>query len=78
MLALLACGGGGGSSGSPPMPPLATPSSLAARFGMDAAAVSARWKLVEATRSLPSSELQYSQGMPNFEWEAFDRGSIST
>ena len=73
MLALLSPrGGGGGSSGSPPMPPLATPSSLAARFGMDAAAVSARWKLVEATRSLPSSELQYSQGMPNFEWEAFD------
>lgn len=59
-------------STSPPTPPLATPASLASAFGMDAAAVSARWALVDATRSLPSSELQYSQGMPNFEWESFD------
>ncbi len=57
---------------SPPGPPLITTTQLAARLGMDAAELHARWSLVRATRELPSTALRYSQGMPDFEFEPFE------
>ena len=54
--------------------PLATPETLAERFGFDSGALAARWALVEATqRTLASSKtLQLSQGVPTFEFQRFD------
>lgn len=55
MLALLSAGPHG-------QPPLATPSSLAVQFGMDASALASQWRLVTETHQLNSTDLMYSQG----------------
>ena len=52
-------------------PPLATPASLAARFGTSEAEVAERHALVMATKALNDSSLEYGQGMPDFEYEAY-------
>ena len=53
-------------------PPLATPESLAARFGMNASAVSERWRVYLQTNALNDTSLEYAQGMPDFEFESFN------
>ena len=51
--------------------PLATPLSLQSALGMDAAAVSARWAQLVASRALNSTEMVYSQGVVDFIYEPF-------
>ena len=70
LLALLTPRGSGVSA----VPPRATPATLAARLGMDAAELSARHELVLATqRTLgASTSLRYAQGIPDYDFEPFD------
>jgi len=51
--------------------PLATPRSLGEAFGMHALQLEQQWALFRSTSRLPPA-LQLSQGMPVFEFQAFD------
>ena len=52
-------------------PPIATPESLAARFGMSGSEIADRWELVKATKAVGNSDVEYAQGMPDFLYESF-------
>jgi hypothetical protein len=57
-------------------PPLATPDSLEASLGMNAAAISRRWLLVRQTSALSSPSLpsnyKIDQGVPDFQFPTFN------